>query len=107
MCITYFTSFVYIPGSLGNLNICNIAVPKDNFSCTFLGKKIGFLKRKICGFFCSQFQIILQNVNSTIGQSPETPAIAAKPLEASSKAASPLYIALGSMYLCMYLCMYV
>ena len=39
----------------------------------FKAKKFGFSKKKIRGFFCSQSRIILQNVNTTIGRSPETP----------------------------------
>ena len=38
-----------------------------------LGKKNLDFRKKFRGFFCSQFRIILQNVNTTIGRSPETP----------------------------------
>ena len=36
-------------------------------------KKFGVLKKKIRGFFCSQFTVFLQDVNTTIGRSPEIP----------------------------------
>ena len=51
----------------------------------------GFKQKKIRVFVCSQFRIILQDVNTTIGRIPEIYPIAAKPLEASGEAAS-IYI---------------
>ena len=39
----------------------------------FRQKNFGLSKKEIRGFFCSQFQIFLQNVDTTIGRSPKTP----------------------------------
>ena len=39
----------------------------------FRQKKIWIFEKKFRGFFCSQFRINLQDVNTTVGRSPETP----------------------------------
>ena len=57
----------------------------------FQAKKISIFEKKISRIFCSQFRIILYNVNTTIqGEALKHP-IAAKPLEASGEVASMLY----------------